>query len=338
MTSHCRRQGLFVGLTTLDLIYRVTKLPNTNQKLVASDYVMAAGGPATNAAITFQHLSQQQSHYPTQTSSPVNVATILSVVGAHPIGRMVRAEVEQWNVAIADLNPTHPEPVPTSSIMVTEATGERAVISLNAVKCMAVPHQIPNSVDALWDQLGVILIDGHQMMVGEAIARRAYQDKIPIVIDAGSWKPGFEKVLPYATYVICSANFHPPDCPTTKAVHQFLRDLGVPHIAITHGSEPIDYWHNHNEAGSLPQLIAVPSITPVDTLGAGDIFHGAFCHSLIEATQSVLTHSLGDHPTNLPIDANPNPISQLDIPDILSKAAKIASTSCKFFGSRQWIQ
>ena len=52
-------RGLFVGLVTLDLIYLANSAPQNNQKIVATDYTVAAGGPATNAAVTFSHLGNQ---------------------------------------------------------------------------------------------------------------------------------------------------------------------------------------------------------------------------------------------------------------------------------------
>ena len=64
--GHC---GLFVGLTTLDLIYRVAHLPQSNEKQTAADLAIAAGGPATNAAVTFRHLGNQ--------------AKLMSAVGQH---------------------------------------------------------------------------------------------------------------------------------------------------------------------------------------------------------------------------------------------------------------
>ena len=111
-------QGLFVGLVTLDLIYLTPGVPQTNQKLTAAAAAIAAGGPATNAAVTFAHLGGQ--------------ATLLTALGTHPASGLIRADLEQWGVAIADLLPNHPHSPPVSSIIVTEATGERAVVSLNA--------------------------------------------------------------------------------------------------------------------------------------------------------------------------------------------------------------
>ncbi len=47
-------KGLFVGLITLDLIYLCDRSPEKNEKIVASEQKIVAGGPATNAAITFR--------------------------------------------------------------------------------------------------------------------------------------------------------------------------------------------------------------------------------------------------------------------------------------------
>ena len=53
-------RGLFVGLTTLDLIYHADHPPQANQKVVAKDMMFAAGGPATNAAVAFAALGMNQ--------------------------------------------------------------------------------------------------------------------------------------------------------------------------------------------------------------------------------------------------------------------------------------
>lgn len=282
------QRGVFVGLVTLDLIYRVEHLPGTNQKLVASDYGVFAGGPATNAAVAFSYLNHQ--------------AMVMGGLGAHPVTHLIRADLQQYGVTMVDLTPKRTEPPPVSSILVTEATGERAVVSINAVKTQVMADQIP--AKCLQD-VAIVLIDGHQMAVGEAIAEQAKAQLIPIVIDGGSWKPGFDRVLPYADYVICSANFRPPDCESDRAVIEYLKSLSISHIAITHGEHPIHYWSN-GQTGS----IAVPPVKAVDTLGAGDIFHGAFCHAIL----------------------------QQGFVEALMEASRIASCSCQFFGTRQWME
>jgi sugar/nucleoside kinase (ribokinase family) len=288
MTNPKLDRGLFVGLITLDLIYLADSAPKNNQKIVANDYTVAAGGPATNAAVTFSHLGNQ--------------AKVLGVLGSHPMTQLIRGDLANYKIAIADLESNASTAPPVSSIIVTQATGERAVVSINAVKTQANNASIPP--DILQD-IDIVLIDGHQMAVSYDIALMAKAKNIPVIIDGGSWKTGFEQVLPFVDYAVCSANFHPPFCHTEQEVFAYLDAFKIPHIAITHGDKPIAYLSS-GKTGILP----VPSVQAVDTLGAGDIFHGAFCHYILQGS----------------------------FIDALAQAAILAANSCKFFGTRRWIQ
>jgi sugar/nucleoside kinase (ribokinase family) len=280
-------QGLFVGLITIDLIYLVTDLPQRNQKIVALEDSTAAGGPATNAAVTFAHLG--------------NAATLLGAIGQHPSSQLALADLSTApNLTIADLAPTRPQPIPISSILVTQATGDRAVVSRNAVQAQAPVAAIPPNI---LQGKEIVLIDGHQMAVGAAIAQSAQAQQIPVVVDGGSWKPGFETVLAHTDYAICSANFRPPQCITPAQIFDYLS--AIPYVAITQGDRPIQYLHQ-GKIGQIP----VPPIQPVDTLGAGDIFHGAFCHFILHT----------------------------DFPEALAQAAIVAGQACQSFGTRQWMK
>jgi sugar/nucleoside kinase (ribokinase family) len=279
---------LFVGLTTLDLVYLASHPPTVNEKIVACDYTISAGGPATNAAVAFRHLG--------------NRTTVLSAVGSHSIAHLVRDDLQHWGVSLSDLTPDHPEPPPVSSIVVSQTTGERAVVSLNAGKIQANPAALPADCLANVD---IVLIDGHQMQVGRAIAQQAKSQNIPVVIDGGSWKPGFENILPFVDFAICSANFHPPQCQTEVDTVAYLQAQGIAQIAITHGAEPVSYW----ERGKMG-TIAVPQVRAVDTLGAGDVFHGAFCHAILQG----------------------------DFVSALTGSARIAARSCQSFGTREWME
>ncbi|MEH2284070.1 MAG: sugar kinase [Nostoc sp.] len=279
--------GLFVGLVTLDLIYLADSAPKNNQKIVATDYNVAAGGPATNAAVTFSHLGNQ--------------ATVLGVVGSHAMTQLIRGDLANYKVAIADLEPTTDLVPPVSSIVVTQATGERAVVSINAVKTQASSASIPPDI---LQNVDIVLIDGHQMAVSYSIAQIAKANNILVAIDGGSWKPGFEQILPFVDYAICSANFYPPNCQTGEDVFSYLSRFDIPHIAISHGQKPIEYL-----SCTKTGIVDVPQIQAVDTLGAGDIFHGAFCHYILRESFT----------------------------DALVLAANIAADSCKFFGTRRWM-
>lgn len=282
------KSALFIGLITLDLIYLADSPPQNNQKLVANDYTIAAGGPATNASVTFSYLG--------------NKSQILGVLGSHQIAQLITTDLANYQVKIIDLDINKPTSPPVSSIIVTQSTGERAVISINAVKTQADINSIPTDI---LENVDLILCDGHQMAIGKIIAANAKSKNIPVVIDGGSWKPGFEEILPYVDYAICSANFYPPHCQNKTDTFEYLQSFQIPHIAITQGEKPIEYISNHQQG-----LISVPKIKPVDTLGAGDIFHGAFCHYIL----------------------------QNNFPDALALSSNIAGEACKYFGSRQWME
>lgn len=280
--------GVFVGLTTLDLIYRAESLPQPDQKVVASDYLVSAGGPATNAAVAFSYLAGS--------------ARVVSAVGSHPLTHLIRADLDAARVTLVDLAPNRQEPPSISSIIVTEATGERSVISINASRIQAGESDLP--ADSL-KAAQIILLDGHQMVLGRAIAEWAQVQGVPVVIDGGSWKPGFETVLTLADYAICSANFYPPGCQNPAQVVAYLQQLGVPNIALTRGEQPILYWSLQTQGS-----VTVPGVPVIDTLGAGDIFHGAFCAAILHQ----------------------------DFVTALATAAEVAAHSCQSFGTREWMR
>ena len=281
------KTGLFLGLATLDLIYLAQKPPGENQKVVASDCTIVAGGPATNAAVTFSYLG--------------NVAILAGVLGSHAIAQLIRADLAEYNVKIIDLAPGRSHSPPVSSIIVTEGTGERSVISINATKSQVDSQAINPDILTV---VNIVLIDGHQIPASQEIAQLAKLKNIPIVLDGGSWKPGLEEILPFIEWAVCSDNFYPPNCYNSDEVFAYLLAAGIPNIAITRGEKPILYLSN-NTYGS----IEVPQIQATDTLGAGDIFHGAFCHYIL----------------------------QNNFTDSLTAAAKVASDSCKKIGTRDWM-
>ena len=281
-------KGLFIGLTTLDFIYLSNFYPQANQKVVAEDYLTVAGGPATNAAVAFSYFGNQ--------------GQLLTVLGQHPLSHLIASDLENYSIEIIDLIPKQLASPPVSSIIVTSDTGERSVISINALKSQGNKSQIPENI---LNEIDIILIDGHQIEVSLALVEVAKNKEIPIVIDGGSWKSGLEQVLLFADYVICSANFYPPQCLNSQDVFDFLQTMGISYIAVTQGEKPIQYL----DQGKIFTLL-VPSIPVVDTLGAGDIFHGAFCHYILQNNFSFA----------------------------LSQAAKIASKSCQFFGTRSWLK
>jgi len=278
-------RGVFVGLSTIDVIYDVDHFPAPNSKVAANDQRLFIGGPATNAAITFSLLGGRSS--------------LVTVVGRHAIAFLIRKELREHSVRLVDLNPDF-QGVPVISCVSIDKVGNRNVVSANANR-VAAP---PTDVDLKVLRARVVLVDGHYMESCQAWARTAKSQGVPVVLDAGSWKDGTEKLLKCIDTVICSSDFLPPGCTKQSDVFDYLKTHGVDNIAMTRGMDPV-LFSSGSSAGSL----RVPRVKAIDTMGAGDVFHGAFCYYA----------SIGR-----------------EFDSALSEAVRIASESCRYRGPRAW--
>jgi sugar/nucleoside kinase (ribokinase family) len=329
---------LFVGLATVDLVQRVDRLPGIDEKVQSESVDVAAGGPATNAAVTAAALGA--------------TVTLVSAVGAHPLGDLVRADLAAHGVNLIDVTPHSPEPPPVSAVTVLASTGERTIVSRNAGN-----RQIAVPADGL-PVADLTLVDGHHPVLAAAAARAAHR----LLVDAGSWRPVFADVFPHAEVVACSGDFRHPaavgntaaadiagtdvtggradsaataaatsaagaaalvsaaraDAATAAAIGRTFaaapptgKAAATPHVVITHGAEPVR-WFSPATHGEVP----VPHVTAVDTAGAGDAFHGALAVALARGQSA---H--GD----------------LDLPGAIAYASRIAAVRVMHAGPRAWL-
>lgn len=280
--------GVFVGLSTIDLIHVVEDFPRLGSKAVAHSQELSVGGPATNAAIAFSHLGGH--------------AALVAAVGRNELATIIKGDVERYSIELVDLTPDQSEMPAISSVWV-DRQGERTVVSVNTRNLADFSSDVDTAILA---DTRILQVDGHSMAACLAWARMAHSMGIPVVLDGGSWKEGTEDLLAFVDIAICSADFRPPDCIDEDQVIQYLRAHNAEHIAITRGAEPIRF-----ESGSAAGLIPVSPVEVVDTTGAGDVLHGAFCYFA----------STG-----------------LDFVESLRRAAEVASESCRHPGTRHWLQ
>ncbi len=280
--------SIFVGLATIDIVYGVDEFPEANTKIEAQSQEIFVGGPATNAAIAFAHLGGK--------------AALVTAIGRNVLAAVVREELEKHKVQIVDLNPEF-EGIPVLSSVTVDRHGNRNVVSANATR-VAIPT---TRVDAsLCRETRAVLVDGHFMQACQAWACAAHSMGTPVVLDGGSWKQGMEELLKSVQTAICSADFLPPGCASRDDVIQFLKNRGVANIAITNGADPVQFV-----SGQSSGTIGVPPVEVVDTMGAGDIFHGAYC--FFASTGRGFIESLAE-------------------------ATKVASESCRYAGTREWMK
>ncbi len=236
---------LLAGLCTVDVVQRVEELPAPGEKVQSLQVDVAAGGPATNAAVTAAALGAE--------------ATLLTVLGAHPLAALARADLEAHGVRLIDLAPDLPDPPPVSAATVRVRDGERTVVSRNAGG-----RHFHVKVPLL--AADVILLDGHYPELALAVAR---EKKAPVVLDAGSWKPVLDELLPLVDIAACSAHFTAPG--------PGLHERGVPTVITTAGPHPVRWSTADGDSGEVP----VADVEARDTLGAGDVWHGALAVAVI---------------------------------------------------------
>jgi sugar/nucleoside kinase (ribokinase family) len=119
-----------VGLATLDTIYRVPSLPERDGRVVASERVVAGGGPAATAAVAAARLG-------------IDVSFV-GAVGDDETGARVREGLEQEGVDVSGLRVVRGAGTPQSTILV-EADGARAIIHDSGTARLE-----PVEVDAAW--------------------------------------------------------------------------------------------------------------------------------------------------------------------------------------------
>jgi ribokinase len=244
---------LLAGLCTVDVVQRVAELPAPGEKVQSLRVDVAAGGPATNAAVTAAALGAE--------------ATLLTVLGAHPLAALARADLETHGVRLIDLAPSQADPPPVSAVAVRDRDGERTVVSRNAQDRTAQDRTFLEKAPFFGAReaggADVVLLDGHLPELALAVAKGARGAGVPVLLDAGSWKPVLDELLPLVDVAACSAHFRAPE--------PGLHERGVPTVITTAGPAPVRWSTADGGSGEVP----VADVEARDTLGAGDVWHGA---------------------------------------------------------------
>lgn len=242
---------VFLGRSTLDLLYQVPEFPREDTKIMATRSLAQCGGPALNAAVTFAFLGGS--------------AHLISAVGRGGTSEIVKAELQRYGVRLTDMCDDEGFSPPVSSVVINAASGSRTIFNAPALPFgQAAEFPIPSAP--------LLLADGFYVSETLAILGGFRERGGVICLDGGSWKPETEALLPLVSIAICSERFQPPGIRTIEETLDYLAARGISYAAITRGKSPIagcDRGHRFS--------IAIEPVDAVDTLAAGDILHGAFC-------------------------------------------------------------
>jgi sugar/nucleoside kinase (ribokinase family) len=287
---------LFLGRTTVDALYWLESIPEENTKVYAQRFLAAPGGPAMNAAITHALLGGQ--------------SQLVSAVGAGPWAGLVRAELKARRIGLLDLAAGSAYETPLCSVLVNRAGASRSIVNppMSEVNLRRLAAWQQEGA-ALGSQLpSIALTDGFFLNETHALLASLRDAGVTLCLDGGSYKPGTDELASLLTVAICSERFavpgHAGPVSNPEAIIAWFAAHGLPYIAVTRGAESILGWDRGRRFE-----IEIPSIVAVDTLGAGDVLHGAFCRFFAQ---------------------------QPDFEPALRRASEIATLSCRSLGIRAW--
>ena len=258
-----RPRVLFVGRTTLDVLYRLDSVPDEDTKTYARELRAAPGGPALNAAVTHALLGGQ--------------AMLVSAVGGGQWAAPVLDELNRLGVSLVDLGAGTPYETPLCMVLINSRNGSRTIVNppISQVALRRLGASWTAEVPASWGAVpAVILCDGFFFEETAALLTACKSAGAAICLDSGSWKPGTAELAELLTAAICSERFSVPgQSGSPDATFAWFAAKGVPHVAVTRGAKYILGWDRGRRFE-----IEVAKIEAIDTLGAGDVLHGAFCH------------------------------------------------------------
>jgi sugar/nucleoside kinase (ribokinase family) len=290
---------VFLGRSTLDLLYQVPEFPREDTKVMATRFLAQCGGPALNAAVTFAFLG--------------GAAHLISAIGRGGAAEMLKAEVRQHGVQLTDICDEEDFSPPVCSVVINAARGSRTIFNAPATMPSrraepenARPLAIAGASGAMIPSAPLLLTDGFYASETLGLLRSFRARGGAICLDGGSWKPETETLLPLVSIAICSERFQPPGIQTIEEKLDYLAARGVSGAAITRGQAPI-----FGCEGGRTFSIDIEAVDAVDTLAAGDILHGAFCWFFLRGKK---------------------------FEESLRAAARISTLSVRFFGGREWME
>ena len=296
-------KGMFVGLTTLDVVYGIHGFPTEDLKHTSDAMCLSSGGSAANAAVACA------GGYPDLAGEDAVIAqgtetVLVTRLGDDPLSQISMNDLIEHGVDVSrsDLNG-----LPTiSSIVVNLDSGSRTIVSKQGRYEGVQP--VADYSREMMDGVGMVLTDGYETEIAFKVLPYAKSCGVPVVMDIGRYREKeSDEFFKFCDIVIASEVFL--DGAFDAAVEK-LSGFGVKGIAMTHGNRDIEFCFDGKRG-----TVAVEAVDAVDTLGAGDFLHGGF-------VKYALVHGWDD----------PDKFAAA-----LAFGAKVATKSTRFFGPRGWL-
>ncbi|TPL86938.1 sugar kinase [Mesorhizobium sp. B2-3-14] len=257
---------LSVGALTLDTILRVESLPRHQGKFIASDGIQIASGMATSAACAAHRLGAEVS--------------LWASAGDDPVGDLLIAGIEAEGVDCSHVRRVSGARSALASILV-DAHGERIIVPFYDARAQADPEVLPFTDITAFD---TVLADVRWPGAAALALKTARAAGRPAILDADTAPLAvLERLLPLASHIVASEPAVRIICGHALDLETACTDLASrtdAFVAVT-GGEAGTWWFDRSAGSS--RHVEAPRVKAVDTLAAGDVFHGAFAVGLAEA-------------------------------------------------------
>jgi sulfofructose kinase len=260
-----RKHILCTGIAVLDLVFRVESFPRPDRKTQAREFGTINGGNAANAAVAIAHLGARASF-----AGPLG-----GPAGTDTVGDTFLSLAAKEGIDCSGCPRIAGVPSPISAISI-DARGERAIVNYRDEGLTTARALDPAALVANVD--GVIADNRFPEFVRDVCAA-ARARNIPVVLDADEPRRDSNALLTLVSHVIFSAEGLRATAGTDhlgRGLIEMSRHTKA-FLAVTDGANDV-LWLDNGELRQVPAY----QVDVIDTLGAGDTFHGAFTLMMAE--------------------------------------------------------
>ena len=251
------------GLIATDLVFELEEFPMKGTKNRAKTSRMITGGGALNAASAITSLGGD--------------AFLAGAIGDDDFGKFLRAKMADRKIEDRFVETIAGASTSRSANVITP-DGDRTII--NHRDSALVPETIDLPPDFPFD---AALVDTRWPDAAVQIVEAAKRAGRPAVIDAEAPVSDAQAALNSASHIIFSEQGLVDYCGESgaKALEQVAMQLGC-WCAVTRGALPV-LCHDGEKISEVP----VHPTTALNTLGAGDVWHGAFTLALAQGRSEI---------------------------------------------------
>jgi sulfofructose kinase len=259
---------LCAGIAVQDIVMRVEHFPAPGAKVSASEFIITGGGCAANAALAVARLGGR--------------AAFAGPLGgeADAVSSRILADLEAEGVDCAGVKRVASGSASVSLILL-DGAGEKTIATRRGAGLSQV---LPDDAHALVKDADAVLVDNRFPEFVTAVGYAAQARKIPLVVDLDLATRPDDPLFALGTHVIASAEALRGttglDDNGTALERMAAHVAGF--LAVTDGANGV-IWLEDGKLRHRPAF----GVKVVDTLAAGDAFHGAFTLALAEGRQIV---------------------------------------------------